>query len=76
MSEQVYKQYSGTNGQYRALHNWVERRLGKPQKCEECGASEKIRYEWSNISGEYRKDTSDWRRLCVPCHRRIDKGGM
>lgn len=75
MSEQIYRLYPGTNGQYRALHNWVDRKLGKPRECDLCGTTEPVRYEWSNISGEYLKDTSDWRRLCVTCHRRADMGG-
>ena len=55
---------------YRSLHLWVERRLGKRQECWECGTTEDRRYHWANISGEYKRETSDWRRLCVPCHFR------
>lgn len=55
---------------YRALHAWVAKHLGKPQKCDVCGTTEKKRYHWANISQEYKKDLSDWRRMCVVFHQR------
>jgi hypothetical protein len=27
---------------------------------------------WSNKSGKYLRDISDWRRLCVKCHKFFD----
>ena len=65
---------------YTALHDWVRRCLGKPKRCVDCGAIEERVYQWSNISGEYRRVLSDWRQLCVPCHKiydlkRIREGG-
>lgn len=32
------------------------------------------RYEWANISGEYKRERSDWVMLCPSCHRKIDMG--
>lgn len=32
--------------------------------------------EWANLSGEYRRDLSDYIELCVPCHRLKDSGGI
>ena len=55
-----------------ALHNWVERKLGKPQKCEHCGSTEKKKYEWANKSQEYKRDLGDWLRLCTKCHAKYD----
>jgi len=55
---------------YHALHAWVRRWLGAPRKCSACGDEAARRYEWANISGEYRRDLSDWRRLCASCHRK------
>lgn len=58
---------------YRALHSWVVQWLGKPNKCESCG---KVGYghcmHWANKSGEYKRDLSDWLRLCVACHKNYD----
>ena len=55
-----------------ALHSWVKRRLGKPQKCEHCGSTTAKKYEWANKSHEYKRDLSDWIRLCTSCHRKYD----
>lgn len=59
---------------YRNIHNWVTYHLGRPHNCEICGNKdlEHRQYHWSNISGQYKRDLSDWRRLCASCHRNID----
>lgn len=57
---------------YRALHTWVERKLGKPNRCEFCGIVTKTRYHWANKSREYLRDVSDWIRLCPKCHKEYD----
>jgi len=59
---------------YRAIHYWIERELGKPTKCEDClmeFSGHKI--HWANISGEYKRDIKDWKRLCSSCHGYFDK---
>jgi hypothetical protein len=64
----------GGLNQYRALHHWVERQLGKPEKCSECG---KVGYgrqmHWANKSKTYQKNLKDWVRLCVKCHYEFDE---
>lgn len=57
---------------YKTLHTWVTRKLGKPSLCQTCGATEGV-FEWSNISREYKRDLSDWQRLCKSCHNKYDK---
>lgn len=57
---------------YITLHSWVRYHKGKPNLCEKCGATEAKKFEWANISGEYKRDLSDWIRLCVSCHRFMD----
>lgn len=64
--------WKGDGASFTAKHNWIVRRLGKPQKCEHCGTTKKRMYHWSNISGEYKRDVSDYQRLCVPCHKKYD----
>lgn len=59
-----------------ALHAWVQRKLGTPSKCEHCGSCSKDWYHWSNISGQYLRDISDWQRLCVPCHSKFDRNRL
>lgn len=67
--------WKGKNVKYTALHSWVRRWLGKPCKCEFCGLEDKnsLLFEWANKSGNYERDLKDWIRLCVPCHRLMDK---
>lgn len=62
--------WKGDDVGYGGLHSWVARTLGRPSKCERCGTEEARKYEWANISLEYRRDVSDWERLCIPCHRK------
>ena len=64
--------WRGEQAGYQALHLRVVSVRGTPARCEECDlADPKRRYEWANISGRY-TDPSDYRRLCIPCHRRFD----
>jgi len=69
-----HKLWKGDNVGYRALHRWVEGQLGKPDGCEECGrtglTARKI--HWANMSHQYKRDISDWKRLCVKCHKQYD----
>ena len=66
--------WKGGSVGYEALHAWIYRRLGQPQSCSVCKITDKSRkYHWANISGEYKRDLSDWKRLCVPCHKIFDK---
>ena len=66
--------WKGNNVGYSALHAWIRRKLGKPSICEYCGTiglnGRKI--HWANKSGIYKRESSDWIRLCVPCHKAFD----
>ena len=57
---------------YSAVHNWVERVMGRPRKCDKCGDTTKSRYHWANKTGKYLHETNDWVRLCTKCHFRYD----
>lgn len=58
---------------YYGVHDWMTSRYGQPKHCEECGSTDpRKRYEWANISGEYRRDRADFRRLCKRCHNIFD----
>ncbi len=57
---------------YGSLHDWVEVRLGKPRKCEFCSSTNQRFYDWANKSHQYKRDLSDWIRLCRPCHKKYD----
>lgn len=70
--EEKSPNWKGDNVQYDGLHDWVRRQLGKPSKCEHCDTTTARLYDWSNISGEYKRDISDWQRLCRKCHIKYD----
>lgn len=56
---------------YESTHNWIKRNFGKANCCERCDGKNS-KFEWSNISGEYKKERTDWMMLCVSCHRKED----
>lgn len=62
--------WKGEDAKYKAFHLRVATLRGKPSKCAACEKTEG-RFEWANMTGNY-ADPSDYVRLCVPCHRRID----
>lgn len=64
--------WKGDEVGYSAIHKWVARQLGKPSKCENCGDTSKRKYEWANLSRQYKRDLKDWKRMCTPCHRAYD----
>lgn len=65
--------WSGDRPAYRPLHHWVERHLGKPMQCENCGTKDAgKRYDWANKSHQYKRDLTDWMRLCRKCHKNYD----
>lgn len=64
--------WKGDQASYAAKHIWVNNNFGRPQRCEHCGTTEKRMYHWANISGTYKRERSDWLRLCVPCHKGHD----
>lgn len=65
--------WKGDNVSYGSLHDWVSAHLGRPNKCSHCGREDLCRYEWANISGEYKRNLKDWIRLCKKCHMKMDK---
>ena len=73
--------FKGDEVGYHALHHWISRKLGKPSHCEDCGRTEppvgkgvtRSYFQWANISGEYKRVLSDWKRLCYLCHKIFDK---
>lgn len=73
-SEELNPMWKGENVGYRSLHRWVEKKLGKPSECENCNLNfEGRKIHWANISGEYKRNVKDWKRLCSKCHGAYDK---
>ena len=66
--------WKGALASYNSVHYFVRRTFGKPTKCEHCGGTFSGRkIEWANVSGKYKRDRSDWIRLCARCHKKFDK---
>lgn len=68
--------WKGEEVSYSALHCWIKLNWGKADRCETCQREMKVgeerKFEWSNISGDYKRDRSDWQMLCARCHRKFD----
>lgn len=71
-TEENHHSWKGDDAKYRAIHAWVAKHLGKPNECEKCLATTAKKFEWANLSGEYKRELSDWMRLCASCHRKMD----
>ena len=57
------------------VHYWMKKNFGMPSLCENCGTAKAGCFDWANISGQYKRDRSDWKRLCRSCHMRSDGRG-
>lgn len=70
---QEARRWKGDKASYVAKHMWLTANYPKTE-CEECGAKPPAvsRLEWANISGEYKRERSDYRCLCPSCHRKMD----
>jgi len=64
--------WKGDEVGYLGLHHWVERELGRPSLCEHCETTTAKRFDWANKSNDYKRELSDWLRLCRSCHMKYD----
>jgi len=71
------RRWKGDDASYIAKHMWLYKHYGKADRCENpaCQFKNPKRYEWANISGEHRRERSDYIRLCPSCHRKADLYG-
>lgn len=72
MKDETHYAWKGDEVSLRTLHQWIGRKLGKPSKCEHCGTTEAKKFEWANKSRQYKRDLTDWIRLCTQCHHKYD----
>lgn len=71
--------WKGKDASYFAKHMWMVGKYGNPAKCQECGVPGRKTgrmwsIHWCNISGKFKRVLSDWKQLCVSCHRKFDYG--
>lgn len=62
--------WKGSAVRYGALHDYIKYHLPKPKECPSCNKIKKL--DLANISGEYKRDLSDWEWLCRSCHMKKD----
>lgn len=70
------KNWDGNKVEYIKLHRWVYKNLGNPKTCVNCQNTTLKVYHWANISKLYKKDISDWVRLCPKCHNLWDRNKL
>ena len=66
------KPYKNPWSKYTAIHNWIIKNYGNAPFCSFDITHKGKRFDWANISGEYKRDINDYIPLCVPCHRKFD----
>ena len=66
--------WKGDKVGYFGLHTWVIRKLGKPETCEHCGKTglKGNKIHWANKEHTYKRNLTDWLRLCASCHKLYD----
>ena|SRR5688572_23442853 len=62
--------WKGDNVGIVQVHKWVEKQLGRPERCSKCDAVGKV--DLANISQEYKRELTDWEWLCRRCHMKSD----
>jgi hypothetical protein len=63
-------QWRGNLAGRTALHEWIRRRKPKPLLCEKC--KERPPCDLANISGNYKREITDYQWLCRRCHMKGD----
>jgi hypothetical protein len=71
-SNEKHYGWKGEDAGYLSLHQWIGRKLGKPSICMNCQNTKAKRYDWANVSYLYKRNLSDWIRLCRSCHMKRD----
>lgn|SRR3990167_3204124 len=67
--------WKGDYANYGNKHKWLTEYYGQPKECEVCGLNDpKRKYHWANLTGKYLRNRSDYKRMCVSCHRKYDYG--
>lgn len=64
--------YKGDTARYNTKHQWVYYHYGKATYCENSLYHKSTVYHWANLTGEYKRDITDWKQLCPSCHKKMD----
>jgi len=62
------------NPSYIAMHVWVKKHKGRPEKCSICGKLNKKRGQvhWANKDHKYARNLEDYVAMCPKCHKKWD----
>ena len=73
-SKENHYLWKGDDVGYAGIHVWINKWYGSPETCEHCQKTGLTGHSihWANISGEYKREREDWKRLCAKCHRLYD----
>jgi len=63
--------WKGDKVRYSAVHTWIRKLLPETYVCVRC--NKKGKTDLANKSGKYKRDVSDWERLCRKCHMESDE---
>jgi hypothetical protein len=66
--------WRGDAASYNAIHRWVQRNHPKSGACSECGTAGRTHWAFLHHPQHPTRDITDYRELCVACHRRFDHG--
>lgn len=66
--------WKGDKVKYVSMHMYIHYHYGKADCCESdmCISDNPKNFEWANLSGTYNRDIKDWKKLCIPCHKKMD----
>jgi hypothetical protein len=62
--------WAGDNVGIVQVHTWMEKILGRPDRCSKCDKIGKV--DLANRSNLYKRDVNDWDWLCRKCHMKSD----
>jgi hypothetical protein len=66
------RRWKGDDAGYVAKHMWIRKHFELPDRCERCKTTAFSRLEWANVSGQHKRERSDYMALCPSCHRLMD----
>lgn len=79
--DKLRKLWKGKNKEYntphyKKVHRWIRKELQSVHSCANCNVVEYSNYKLhcANIDGLYTYDLNMWKKLCVSCHHKLDKG--
>lgn len=86
MTGEKHPLWKGEEVSYSGIHHWIKRELGLASRCMNLDCvyprlnadgvlmKKPKKFEWANISKEYKREKEDFISLCASCHQLWDLG--